>query len=238
MMTRSTYLLSRPRFRRGAARLVDLGGVLNDSAYRISESPEESDALALYSDWLAVGDDLANAISTVVEAPDRKTEGKKRPKKSVSRSPARPEQKPAPPTVGQDRRGGLLFRAEFVGPVPPPEMMQRYEDVYPGAAALIFGAWDTQAAHRRGIEERVIAADIRAEWRGLHLAFLLAAITVIGGIVLIALGKDLYGLAAVMAPLAILAGVFFQSKREQRQELKAKTPGDPDEPRRLPAPRK
>jgi hypothetical protein len=108
--------------------------------------------------------------------------------------------------------------------------------VYPGAAELIFGAWDTQALHRRTLEERVVEADIRSEWRGLHLSFALAAITIIGGIILIALDKDIYGLAAVLTPLALLAGVYFQAKQQQRRELEEKTPEAPDAPRRLPPP--
>lgn len=65
-MNRTTYLFTRPSFRRGVSRLVDLGGVLNDNAYHISSTAEESDALALYADWYAVGDDMRAAIDGVI----------------------------------------------------------------------------------------------------------------------------------------------------------------------------
>jgi hypothetical protein len=61
-MKRTTYLITRPSFRRGLSRLVDLGGTMNDTAYRLSQTPAESDALALYADWYAIGDDMRAAM--------------------------------------------------------------------------------------------------------------------------------------------------------------------------------
>lgn len=60
-MDHSTFLFPRPTALRGAARLLDLGGTL--SGVFGSPTPQEADALAMWHDWAAVGDDLRSAIA-------------------------------------------------------------------------------------------------------------------------------------------------------------------------------
>lgn len=60
-MTERTFrLFARPSFLEGLARLIDVGGTLNE--YNRVISPEEADLLAIESDWEAVGEDLIAAI--------------------------------------------------------------------------------------------------------------------------------------------------------------------------------
>lgn len=54
------YLLARPSFLEGMARVLDLGGSLQ--VYNYSKDEEEADANAIYQDWLAVGEDLRFAV--------------------------------------------------------------------------------------------------------------------------------------------------------------------------------
>ena len=58
---RAFYLFARPSVLGGMARILDFGGTLNE--YNTSSSPEQADTLALWSDWLAVGDDLRWAFN-------------------------------------------------------------------------------------------------------------------------------------------------------------------------------
>ncbi|MFH1903424.1 MAG: hypothetical protein ABIK20_05180 [Candidatus Omnitrophota bacterium] len=53
-------LFAKPSFCEGIARIVDFGGILNE--YNISRTPEETDYLALSSDWGCVGQDIYNAL--------------------------------------------------------------------------------------------------------------------------------------------------------------------------------
>ena len=57
------YLFARPSFLSGVATLADLAG--RSLAYNRWRTPSESDAWALYSDWITVGNDLRAAIGTV-----------------------------------------------------------------------------------------------------------------------------------------------------------------------------
>lgn len=60
MNDRTGFLYARPSFIEGVARLMDVGGTLNE--YNRSASDEQADARALRSDWYAVGDDLRAGI--------------------------------------------------------------------------------------------------------------------------------------------------------------------------------
>lgn len=57
----STFLFARPSFLEGLARIFDFGNTLTE--YNRSRTPQEADARALASDWLMVGEDIANAES-------------------------------------------------------------------------------------------------------------------------------------------------------------------------------
>lgn len=53
------YLFARPSFFSGMARVLDLGGTLNE--YNYSSDTGQADYYALHSDWKAVGADLLTA---------------------------------------------------------------------------------------------------------------------------------------------------------------------------------
>lgn len=56
------YLFAQPSFLAGIARILDIGGVLDD--YNSARTAEEADANAMRADWGAVGSDLHDAMST------------------------------------------------------------------------------------------------------------------------------------------------------------------------------
>ena len=57
----TSYLYARPSFVEGVSRLIDFGNTLQQ--YNISLNHNQADALALYFDWLAIGNDLTNAMN-------------------------------------------------------------------------------------------------------------------------------------------------------------------------------
>jgi uncharacterized membrane protein len=77
---------------------------------------------------------------------------------------------------------------------------------------------ERQSAHRESLEAMVVAGNVKSQARGTLYAFIICMVTVIGGFVLIGLGKSVIGISAIVASLASLAGVFIYSKREQRKE--------------------
>jgi hypothetical protein len=57
---KSDFLFAQPSFASGVARVFDLFGQFDE--YNRSETPEDADARAIASDWIVVGQDIADAI--------------------------------------------------------------------------------------------------------------------------------------------------------------------------------
>ena len=106
----------------------------------------------------------------------------------------------------------------FSGPLPPPALLARYNDVIQNGAERIMAMAERQSAHRESLEAKVVEGNVASQARGSHYAFLICLITIVGGFVLIGMGKDIYGIAAVVGSLATLAGVFVIAKRQQSKE--------------------
>lgn len=56
------FLFAKPSILEGAARTIDLFGVLQ--VYNISDTPIEADQKAIMADWLAIGNDFKKAIAS------------------------------------------------------------------------------------------------------------------------------------------------------------------------------
>src|ERR1700685_4362438 len=100
----------------------------------------------------------------------------------------------------------------FSGPLPPPETLEKYNQVLPGAAERILAMAEQQSRHRQSIETTVVNSNAFVQKLGPLLGFVLGMTAVVGGIILILKGKDGYGLASILTPLAGLAGVFIYGK--------------------------
>ena len=63
MTAYSTRLFSMPSFIEGVARILDFGNTLE--LYNESRTPQHADEEALFSDWMAIGEDMILAIQDV-----------------------------------------------------------------------------------------------------------------------------------------------------------------------------
>lgn len=68
-------------------------------------------------------------------------------------------------------------------------MLAGYEAAVQGSDNRILAMAESQHAHRRSIEAKVVDANIEMERRGLMFGGLIALVAIIGSIVLIAIGK-------------------------------------------------
>src|SRR5277367_5058528 len=121
---------------------------------------------------------------------------------SSSRSTAKPlepevdqaqttSEKPSERIVGRTTAELTVQTFEFSGPLPPPQILQGYNQAFAGCAERIVAMAERQSAHRQAIERSVIDANCDAQTRGQYFAFVLAAMVVGGGIYLLAQGKSL-----------------------------------------------
>jgi uncharacterized membrane protein len=123
------------------------------------------------------------------------------------------------------QNASLRFQAamQYSGPLPPPEALERYNQILPGAAERIIAMAESQHSHRQELEKHVITSNIAAQKLGTILGFTVAMTVVLGGMWLVHDGKSIEGLASILTALASLVGVFLYSKHEQQKDLAKKT---------------
>lgn len=113
--------------------------------------------------------------------------------------------------------------SKFSGPLPPPEVLAKYNNILPGAAERIIKMAETQQGHRQNLEKTVIGSNATTQKLGLAAAFVIAMTAIGGGIWLASKGMSGSGLTAIISALAALVGVFIYGKAEQKKELKEKS---------------
>ena len=77
---------------------------------------------------------------------------------------------------------------------------------------------ERQSAHRESLESRVVDGNLAIQKSGSLRAFILALVVILGGIYLMATGKDAWGFAAIVTSLASLVSVFLIGKTQQKKE--------------------
>jgi uncharacterized membrane protein len=111
---------------------------------------------------------------------------------------------------------------QFSGPLPPPEVLERYNHALPGAAERSFAMAESQHAHRQELEKQIVAANVSAQKLGAWFGFIVAMTVIAGGFWSLLEGKSVAGVAAIITALVGLVGVFAYSKYEQHAELASK----------------
>jgi len=112
--------------------------------------------------------------------------------------------------------------SSFSGPLPPPEILQKYNEILPGAAERIIKMAESQHEHRLLLEKKVVESNTFSQRVGLILGFVIAMTAIVGGIWLSSSGKSGAGLTSIIAALAALVGVFIYGKIQQGKELTEK----------------
>ncbi len=107
----------------------------------------------------------------------------------------------------------------FSGPVPHPEIIERYEKIYPGAAKQIFEEYDRQVLHRHKLEASVVKTDNIKSILGVVFGFTLAMSALIGGIVVALIqGISLFSSGLSFSGLALLVLAFTTIRKKQEKE--------------------
>ncbi|MDP2665452.1 MAG: DUF2335 domain-containing protein, partial [bacterium] len=106
----------------------------------------------------------------------------------------------------------------FSGPLPPPEILARYNEIVPGAANRIIEKFERQTEHRIEMEGIVIKSGTQKESLGLIFGFIIAMTTIVGGIVAAVLGKPFLGGGLSFTGLAILVGAFLFTQAKQSKQ--------------------
>lgn len=119
---------------------------------------------------------------------------------------------------------------EISGPIPPPQMLQQYNNIVPDAAERIIRMAEKQSDHRIALERKVINSNVNKSYIGMILAAIIAIyglyvakeISINGnpwaaGIIA---ALDIGGLISV----AIYNGAIQKKERESRRETSSSVP--------------
>ncbi|HVT44332.1 MAG TPA: DUF2335 domain-containing protein [Thermoanaerobaculia bacterium] len=110
----------------------------------------------------------------------------------------------------------------FQGPLPPPEILVRYNDAVPDGAERIIKMAERNQEHRQRLEGAVVPSRAKSELRGQIFGFIIAMAAIGCGTYLIAIDKDTQGLAIVIADIIALVGLFLYVDHRKRRDLAAK----------------
>jgi uncharacterized membrane protein len=111
-------------------------------------------------------------------------------------------------------------RTQFTGPIPPPEILLKYNDALPNAAERIVAMAESQLKHRQTIERQVIDSNCKAQQRGPIYGLIVCLAAIGGGIYLIHSGQSTAGLVSIISAVAGLAIVFISGKAMQQKQLR------------------
>lgn len=132
-----------------------------------------------------------------------------------------PPQLPSHETLRQLVRQEISVSSTFSGPLPPPDILARYNDAVPDGAERIIALAERQAAHRMALESRVVDADIKRSNLGLGAGLLVALAGLSAAFLMVDRGNAWAGAVVGSLDLAGLVAVFVYgtvSRRSERQQ--------------------
>lgn len=116
----------------------------------------------------------------------------------------------------------VIHASRFSGPLPAPEILRQYELIVPDAAKTIIGWASAEGEHRRKIDNKLIDCDYALKSRAQWFGFIIAALAIIGGFVLILKGHAVSGMLLSGGALASIVGAFlysaFKSEKKGAEE--------------------
>lgn len=101
--------------------------------------------------------------------------------------PARPVQ---PQIPSQQVSVRTETSVQWQGPLPPPEVLDKFNSVIPDGAARIMTMAEKEQAHRISIESQGVAANVNEARRGQLMGAVLSALCIIGTILSVYLQAD------------------------------------------------
>ncbi len=111
----------------------------------------------------------------------------------------------------------IIISQQFSGPLPHPDILERYERILPNAAERILRKFEEQADHRTSLERSVIKTINFNSTASLFLGFTIAITAVMGGLIAALHGIVFLGGSLSFAGIALIVGAFIgKQKTEQK----------------------
>lgn len=125
----------------------------------------------------------------------------------------------------QNNRISLHVQSEeFSGPLPRPDILKQYSDVFPDCPRRIVEMAEKQANHRRELEKKALFSGANRELFGQVSALIITLAAIASGTYLTTQGRSVEGVAEILGALGSLVWIFIRGKRTQNKELAEKNP--------------
>ena len=124
--------------------------------------------------------------------------------------------------LAKDRNGNSLsvLQAEsYCGPIPHPDMMERYEVICPGATDRILTMTENQSNHRMKCENTYLNRSLNQSMLGQIFAFIIGMTGIVGSIFLLSKGITGAGLTTFIISLGSLVAAFVVGKRKNDSDV-------------------
>ncbi len=130
------------------------------------------------------------------------------------------------PAKGTREKTSIIRRIvseHFSGPLPPPEVMKRYEEILPGSAERILKMAENQSEHRMSLEKIVIPRQQKESARGQIFGFVLSFLLMVCAVYAIASGFGWIGGMILTVTIVSIATLFIAGRRHNRKDLDEKS---------------
>ncbi len=108
--------------------------------------------------------------------------------------------------------------AYFNGPLPPPDILAKYNDVLPGAADRIIAMAEKQAEHRQELEKIAVTSRAGDSRLGVVSGLIIGVVALLVGGYVIGKGHTISGILLGGGSIAGLVGVFVYGTRSSSAE--------------------
>jgi uncharacterized membrane protein len=113
----------------------------------------------------------------------------------------------------------MVSKQEFFnGPLPPPKVLEHYNEIIPGAAERIIKMAEEQSEHRRGLEKEVITSGIKNSKLGLWFGLIIGIVGLGCATIITLYGEQLVGGIVGIGTLGSLVGTFVYGSQQKKQE--------------------
>jgi len=109
----------------------------------------------------------------------------------------------------------IVAQGHFSGPLPPPAVLQGYEDVLPGAAERIVQMAEQEQRQRHAFDNSLAASVTRQQERGQQFAFLLGGGALALAAFMVYSGHPVYAIVTTVSSIATLAGAMLYRRHAE-----------------------
>ena len=115
----------------------------------------------------------------------------------------------------QNKQQVIQVTEQFSGPIPPPDALERYNQITPGAAERILAMAERETSHRHDTEQLIISNEYKEAKRGQIFALTTCSLAILTGGYLAISGMQWAGMVIGSSVVVALASTFIIGRNRE-----------------------